>query len=102
MSLSWLPATEYISAADTTGIDLYNGLPDGYDADGPIPDSVTDKLVYRTERQGANFGSPLSDADTISVFPEMPRHGLLFTDTIWAVGRGDIGARVLFATYQSG
>lgn len=101
MSLSWLPNTEYAASSATRGIDLYNGLPDGHEPDGTILHSVTDKLAYRTERQSSTMPTPVVWERTVQVFPEMPSHGLLFTDTIYAVGRGD-GAYVLFATYQSG
>ncbi len=103
LALSWLPAAEFTGAQQTCGIDLYNGLPDGYLVDGNITYNVTDNLAYR-----ALYKSPQTSnfvwQNTAFVFPEFPSHGLLFTDSIYAVGRGTIGvgASAVFVTYQSG
>jgi len=103
LALSWLPAAEFTARAQTCGIDLYNGLPDTYSAGQEIADSVTDRLAYRTLYKAATT-SNFANSHTAFVFPEMPSHGLLFTDSIYVVGRGttSVGASALFITYQSG
>jgi len=103
LALSWLPAAEFTGAAQTCGIDLYNGLPDGYLVGDTILNNVTDNLAYRTLYKSPST-SNFASSHTAFVFPEIPSHGLLFTDSIYAVGRGNIGvgASAVFVTYQSG
>lgn len=102
LALSWLPAAEFTAESQTCGIDLYNGLPDTYSVGDVIADSVTDSLAYRTLYGSAS--SNFASNHTAFVFPEMPSHGLLFTDSIYVVGRGTtaVGASAVFITYQSG
>jgi len=102
LALSWLPAAGFTADSQTCGIDLYNGLPDTFSVGQEIADSVTDSLAYRTLYRSAT--SSFASAYTTFVFPEMPSHGLLFTDSIYVVGRGTttVGASAVFITYQSG
>jgi len=100
LALSWLPVSEYGANLQTTGIDLYNGLPDGYGIGSEVGTSITNRLAYRTLYQSPAVGT--ESGQTVFVFPEIPSHGLLFTDDIFVVGRGDLGASAVFITYQSG